>query len=60
MSDDGPRRTMQPAINNPLPALMAEIQLLQRKDPSPANSAVSPNSPDPPLRHGGKRPILKG
>ncbi len=40
MSDDGPRRTMQHAINNPLTALMAEIQLLQRKDPSPSTAAA--------------------
>src|SRR5690606_23832614 len=30
-----PRRTMQHAMNNPLTALMAEIQLLQLEEPAP-------------------------
>ena len=40
MSDGTPHRTMQHAMNNPLTALMAEIQLLQMEDPSPATAAT--------------------
>lgn len=40
MSDGTPHRTMQHAMNNPLTALMAEIQLLQMEDPSPATAAA--------------------
>jgi signal transduction histidine kinase len=40
MSADEPRRTMQHAMNNPLTALMAEIQLLQMEDPTPATAAT--------------------
>jgi|688.fasta_scaffold345530_2 signal transduction histidine kinase len=40
MSDDGPKRTMQHVMNNPLTALMTDIQLLQLEDPSPSTATA--------------------